>query len=340
MGTTSVVRVPGDYQIVTSTGGVVIDVQNTGTQHNATSGTVTIYGNLDVIGAQTYIESTTTNILDNIIFLNAGETNNYITLGTAGIAISRGSVTTTTNAATMLYDDNASWKYDNVTTTKGVWELAVSTPATGRRPSALRINAIRVGATESFLNFLGQENPSAVLNVRGTTDYERQVLDDDDIPNKKYVDDRFFIGNELARKLKVGNTQVMINDNSVAPSDPYYATSNKIIASLGTTTNVVLQLEGQQAFFSGIVLNNNEIKSTGANSPDLILTSQSSGTVIVNSGIELTYTLPPKNVNNHSINIHSTSTIGGGGTGLYFVNSSRGDELVSRKRAIIYGIIF
>jgi hypothetical protein len=38
--------------------------------------------------------------------------------------------------------------------------------------------------------------------------------------------------------------------------------------------------------------------------------------------------------------LYSTATISGGGTGVYFINGNTQDELVSRRRSIIYGIIF
>jgi len=38
--------------------------------------------------------------------------------------------------------------------------------------------------------------------------------------------------------------------------------------------------------------------------------------------------------------LYYTGTAGGGGTGLYYVNTNQSDELVSRRKAIIYGIIF
>ena len=38
--------------------------------------------------------------------------------------------------------------------------------------------------------------------------------------------------------------------------------------------------------------------------------------------------------------LYSSSTQGGGGTGLYFVNSSTTDELASRTKAIVYSLIF
>lgn len=340
MGTTSVVRVPGDYQIVARSGGVVIDVTTTSTLHAANTGTVTIYGDLNVIGSTTYINSTNTNILDNILILNSGETNGYVTLGTAGIAVSRGSISTLTNAATLLYDDTVYWSYDNNTSFRGIWEAAVGSGNLERAPTAVRMAAIRVAATVNSLNIFGQDNPLAIINVKGTTDYEQRVLDDDDIPNKKYVDERFFNGNELARKLRVGDTQIELRSNTVVPSDPYYNVSDKVVVSLGTTTNVVLQLEGQQAIFNGLTLNDTEIVTNQySGSVNISVTPNSTGTFIVNSGLTLTNS-SQRNAVPGKTQVYSTATIGGGGTGLYFVNTAQADELVSRKRAIIYGIIF
>jgi hypothetical protein len=162
MATTTVVRVPGDYLIQAKTGGVVIDVTNTTTNHSATPGTLSIYGNLNVFGTQTFIETTNTNITDNILVLNGGETNDYVSAGTAGIAISRSNnVENLTNSASFLFDDTKTWSYDNVTTYQGLWKLAVGTTST----TALTVNALRINPAVNFLNFLGKEIPLAVLNV-------------------------------------------------------------------------------------------------------------------------------------------------------------------------------
>ena len=61
--------------------------------------------------------------------------------------------------------------------------------------------------------------------------------------------------------------------------------------------------------------------------------------VQINSGISL-QNIPAPIPRNYSTQVYSTSTTGGGGTGLFYVNTNNTDELVSRKRAIIYGIIF
>jgi len=38
--------------------------------------------------------------------------------------------------------------------------------------------------------------------------------------------------------------------------------------------------------------------------------------------------------------VYSKSTIGAGNTGLYFVNTTTSDELVSKKRALLFSMIF
>ena len=114
-----------------------------------------------------------------------------------------------------------------------------------------------------------------------------------------------------------------------------------MFVALGTSTSIAFKLEGSTALIQGITVDNNEIRVNGGTSrKDLILTPYSnSGTVIVNSGVCLTNSNAPTARSRHT-EIWSTSTVGGGGTGLYFVNTVQSDELVSKKRAIIYGIIF
>lgn len=340
MATSSILRTPGDYVIFAPNGGVVIDVNNTSTYiRTPNTGTVTIYGNLDVVGGTTFIETTNTNITDNILVLNNGETNNYVSKGTAGILISRGSNASTATAATLIFNDTQYWQYDNITTHRGIWELSVG-DGLGPQPSAVKVNAIRIGGASNTLNLFGQDNPNATLNVKGTLDYETHVVDDDDIPNKKYVDDRMFVGNETSKKIQVGNSFVKINDNSVSPSDPYFSLTNRIFAALGTATNVVFDLYEGQAVIQGLTINDTAIDvSPGRSSNNLILTPYNTGTVQINSDVSLLYSTKPNPINN-STRVYSTSTAGGGGTGLFYVNKANADELVSRKRAIIYGIIF
>ena len=339
MATVNIVRLPGDYQLLAKKGGIVIDAYNDTSPRTATAGAVTIYGDLNVVGDTSFIASTNTNIVDNIMFLNSGETNSYVTLGVSGLAVSRGSISSTLNAATLLFNDNQYWSVNNITTaTRGVWEFSVA-----NETAAIRTDAIRVSSTRNELNLFGVENPTAKLTVKGTVNYEDQMDHDDDIPNKKYVDDRFYVGQEFAQKLQVGSSFIEINDSDVSPPGAkYWAADDRIIAALGTSTNVVFRLQGVEAAVQGLTITDTNISvNSGRLSQNIRISAAnaSTGTVEIASPLSLSY-LPTPDRKNNFTNIYSTATIAGGGTGVFFINGNTQDELVSRRRSIIYGIIF
>ena len=58
---------------------------------------------------------------------------------------------------------------------------------------------------------------TVVINVSGTNNYETQVTADDDIPNKKYVDDAITTGIQTIQITSVarGNTAVNLFDDSL-----------------------------------------------------------------------------------------------------------------------------
>jgi hypothetical protein len=326
--TTDVLRLPGNFRIEansTSTVSVTID-----------SPTTVITGDLNVLGNTTNIAGTNTNITDNILILNSGETNNYVTLGTSGLLIARGNNNDPAHAATMLYNDNTMaggiWSIGTLTN-RGVFEFTVE-----NKTSAIRVDAIRTASSTGKLNILGNDNQMGVISVAGTHNYEDQVLDDDDIPNKKYVDAARYSGTETARKLQVGNTYAEINSMGVSITDPYYSVTDRFFVALGTSTNVVFKLEGADARVQGLTISNNSIL-VNANNTDLVLDPSGTGNVLIKSALRLENSLPPS-TSSFQTGVYSTSTIGGGGTGIYYVNSAGIDELVSRRRAIIYGIIF
>ena len=62
------------------------------------------------------------------------------------------------------------------------------------------------------------------------------------------------------------------------------------------------------------------------------------GTLSVQAAIKLTDQSAPSAVNNATLLYAATAA--GGGTGVYFVDGSTSDELVSKSKAIVYGLIF
>jgi len=329
---TDVLKVSGDYLLDASNGNVTIDVTN-----DTTTGTVTIIGNLNVVGTSTNIATVNSVLQDNIIIINSGETaNTGITLGTAGLLISRGNNNSPTDAATILYDESVSgvWTGDDGTIHDGIFTFNSASAG-----SAIRANAIRIYNT-STLNILGAESGNAMINVKGQVDYWTRVIDDNDIPNKKYVDQALYLGTNFAKRIQVGNSFVAITSNQVQFTDPPNYGPNRIFAALGTSTNEVFSLEGTSAVIQGITINSSVI--TVNTTTDLVLQPSLGYGVTIKESLKLgeisTSTTVTAEANIDTL--YYTGTAGGGGTGLYYVNTNQSDELVSRRKAIIYGIIF
>jgi hypothetical protein len=330
--TTDVIKLPGDYKIKANNGTVTVDAPLT-----------VINGNLTVLGTSTVIESIVATIKDNVIILNSGEVGPGVTLGSAGIVIDRGQNVASTSSPSLLFIEDftssAPWLPQPL---RGKWRFGPA--GSGYVGWTVELGSLIIPTTINTLTVFGSHNPLAVISVGGTNNYENQVINDDDIPNKKYVDDTLAAGTSFAQKLKVGNSFIEINSPDVLISSPFYGVVDKIFAALSTSSNVVFKLEGNDADIQGIRLNKNAASITViSTNTDLTLNaggiSNSTGTVIVNSAIRIANT-PATLAKDDYTSVYSTSTVGGGGTGLYYVNNSDSDELVSRRRSIIYGIIF
>lgn len=334
--TTDVLRVAGDYIIQSKNGSITLDTPLT-----------VINGSVNILGTTTNITSTNANISDNIIILNSGEPYNTdtggisVNDGTSGILISRGYNDSPAYAASLIYDDGFILEQY-----KGVWNFggtADNGPITDSYGlnigQVIKVAGIVAPSISNTLTLLGSYNPNAVLSVKGTVNYIDRVTDPDHIPNKAYVDS--LIGaTEIAQKLQVGRSAIEINDSSVSTSSKYHSDTNKIIVTLGTSTNRVLELQGSGARFKGLVLTDNKIQATNtATNVDISIEPYGHGVVSFGGALKILKTAAVTATPNYT-SIYSTSTVGGGGTGLYYVNTQQTDELVSRRRSIVFSIIF
>ena len=365
--TVDVLRLPGDYYVHAATNGsIVLDVLNNGTT-STVAGTVLINGNLDVKGATTYFESVNANIKDNTITLNAGEPsalfNGGISAvgGTSGLKISRGRVGLDNDnlAAFFEWNENARWTgTGRIGQEVGLFELRVGKTTDNPKFSAIKINAIRIdpfsastigaGSSNPRLNIFGQENPTAVMSVAGTSAYESRVIDDDDIPNKKYVDTRVSTYAGGTTQLIYNSTYLKLIDNFVDPApnsaiigvvhgNPSDSSSNV------TTGTVVMEVSDVAAKFVGIQLLKNKIIPSIVNQ-NLILQSNGANSQIILAGPTLISTSVPPVPSASQVGFYANPP-GTGGTGLFFVSSSTTgvvttDEVVSRRKALVYGLIF
>lgn len=102
-------RINGDYTVVTSD-------PTLGTSGNVTFVTNTMYidGNLLIGGNSTQIIKTNLAVSDNIVYINAGETGNGVTLNTAGLEVDRG---TSPNVAILWNETVGMWEGTNDGTT-------------------------------------------------------------------------------------------------------------------------------------------------------------------------------------------------------------------------------
>lgn len=168
---------------------------------------VHIVGNLVVDGTQTTVNVDDLAIKDNIIKLNQGETGDGVTLQYSGIAVDRGFSDSPTNANPNLF--STLWFNEN----NHAWEILDQDGGIIQRfdNSNLKLRTILTdSATDSGdLTLIG--SGTGVVKVLGTTNYEQQVRDDDDLTNKRYVD--------LAIKNKEPDNRIQRDDTLVIVKD-------------------------------------------------------------------------------------------------------------------------
>jgi hypothetical protein len=192
-----------DYKIKTQTSGTItLDTRPI----DGAPGTVVITGDLLVEGEQITVNVSDLFIEDNLIRLNKGETGNGITKNYSGIEIDRGfdNESRPNLLSTFWYNESIkSWEI--------VDQDAGAVPVVRFEESSLKLKQIitNSGTDEGDLTLIG--SGTGVVKVVGTTNYESQVTDDDDIPNKRYVD--LAVRNrEPNNRIQRDNTYVIVRD--------------------------------------------------------------------------------------------------------------------------------
>lgn len=217
----NVVRVDSDYKVQVAQGGhIVLDTRGTGE--------VKILGDLKVIGVTTSIQTTNTNISNNLFTINKGETGYGIGTKKAGIEIDRG--THYSGNAQFVFDEEINWQDPFSATLK--YGLFVFKTADGRI-NGIRTNAINTnGENLNLINF-----GNGVISVTGTNHYETHVTDDDHIPNKKYLVD--FVQSSPTIYDAINTTSEtfnLIDENATTVNFARAATTLNMGATSGTTT--------------------------------------------------------------------------------------------------------
>ena len=348
-------RVNGDYNIRAGDGAkITLD-----TGPAVSGGSVRVTGNLVVEGDTVNVSTANLNIEDNIISLNVGEVGPGVTLIYSGVEIQRGdtSAVTPQNNASFLYDESTD-----------AWIIAHGT-APGPfnfDSSSLRLKQILTNSTTDSGDLTLIGTGTGVVKVIGTTNYETQVTHDDDIPNKKYVDDSILNNPTFQIVAPQGqDTKIVIADkeitpnNSTTPGSLAYFEYNDGVTNFNTfgesSVSIVVDntLIGQ--FYStrfevgdleiGGGLDRNEISSrAGITNENIYVRTQGTGKLQTNYAMQFEKIgTVPGYVSNNVLLYAAVPSIGT--TGIYFVNDSaeaakQNGELISKNKALVFSMLF
>jgi hypothetical protein len=318
-----VLQTNGDYRIKTALGGnIVLDT-------GPNIGRVVVTGDFVVEGNTVNVEVANLAVEDNIITVNAGETGNGVTLGYAGIEVDRG----TEDNASLIFDEsintwiiargqNGSYSFSDNSSLK-LRSLIITDPTDDTSTDISITNVSDTGA--------GVEG---VLRINGIPEYEDNVLDDNDIPNKRYVD-RSIIEKPTFQIVKI-DSRVTVEDISDPQRDSLLLESR---VSTVVDSNVMLTAYNNRVeiqnlrFFTNVIENpstneNIQLKTSGTGRVEFDFAAQFNHTGAVPA------TVPVATV------IYGDEPSPEGGSGVYFVNEQVNGELISKRKALTFSIIF
>ena len=325
------------YKIAVNSGGTI--TLSTGDQ----AGTVVVTGDLLVQGNTTTVQSENMTVKDNVIVLNSGQTGTHISLGYSGIQIDRGSGRGGDRYAELFYDESVEWFDSQSETTKyGAFIFKTSAPGL----VGVRTNAISTGGYD--LSFL-EENSSAVIKV-AAIGYENNVSDINDIPNVGWVQNfaTDYFNSTPPQFIQRSDSVLRIYDQF---NDPSFGT----LLQLKLDSVVNAEFRPTRFDIQSIRLSDGTIETTiGSGSKDLVLRAAGSGSVTIDDNLKINVIPVGENVPEYEAGgtkiytqteTYDAQTNAGlkhyGGTGIYFVNNETvRDELISRRKSIVYSMIF
>ena len=324
----------GNYRIVTQLNGTI--TLDTGDQ----LGSVIVTGDLIVLGNTTTVDSETLTIKDNIVYINVGETGNGITLEKAGLDIDRGN----RGIVSFYYNENLSHIKHDGTIGVGSFSLIHSSGNEVNELSGLNLGSLNTQTTGGWRDLTIYTGPSVgggTISVSGTPDYELRVTDDDDIPNKKWVNDYIAAssGQALVDRFYRFDSGTLTSYNTGGRSYDTGAGDavSKIVFEVDGLTQGQFDLTGFSV--NDITMKDTAIKTSVSNA-NLELRPNGSGAVQVESALALADLGSDPSSTSGQNKLYSKATQGPGGTGINFINATTSGELISSKKALLYALLF
>ena len=308
-----------DYRLQVQTGGnIVLDTGDA-------TGLVTITGNLDVKGTTTTVESTNTTIKDNILYINYGQNGDGISSTLdyrAGIQIDRGNLTD----AQFLFDEQVT-HYDPVLLTDVPGSFVLKT--VDGALSSLQLATITVDGTTNLM--FDMQNYNSILTLVNSTNYADRVIEDNDIPNRKFVTTYV---SATAGTANVSNIHYPIT--GTPQLSKVQATASSIDFIINSSIRADITAIGLSVDNINIV--GNTIKNTSLS--QLVLAAPLSNLVEVDAVLSLIdqSSTPASALGKNKV--YSKAQVGPGKTGLFFTNNTYSDELIAKNRALLFSMLF
>jgi hypothetical protein len=340
-------RVNGDYNIKTEEGArITLDT-------GPNVGSVRVTGDLVVEGATVVIAATNLDIEDNIIVLNKGETGAGVTLDYSGIEIDRG----TLGEASLIWNENIAIPAGSSSSNTGGWQFVSGTGGVySFSDSRLKLKEILTEATTDSGDLLLIGQGTGVVKVIGTDNYENQVTHDDDVPNKKYVDDT--IQNNPTFQVVSDNSRVTVSDKdrlpniAAQPGSLAYLTATTGFSTGGeSAVSVIVDAALNTQFYPNrtemfnLEFTGSEITTkSGITNQNINVRTQGTGKLQTNYAVQLdSIAGTPAYVTDATLLYSATPGIGT--TGVWYVNPSaearlRSGELINKNKALVFSMIF
>ena len=314
-----VIQTNGNYTIKTSLGGVI--TLNTGPE----VGSVVITGDLTVLGNSTTVDVGNLSIEDNVITLNRNETGTGVTLGYSGFEIHRGTLA------------KSSFVFEEATDT---WLLASGSNGSYyfADQSNLKLRTIvftdpsDADSVDLTLQNIGGPG-TGVFRVSGATGYEDNVLDDDDIPNKRYVDRRIF--EKPTYQIVRDDSRVTVQDLQ-DPDDPLLLESRVVTV---VDDNLIFAAYANRVEIQNLQFYTNAIENPSTNE-NIHLVTSGTGKVEIDYAMQYTHAPgTPAFVAGATV-VYGATPSPEGGSGVYYSNETNNGELISKRKALTFSIIF
>jgi hypothetical protein len=336
------IQVSGDYNIKAGEGATI--TLDTG----AGVGETRVTGNLVVEGDTLYVSVENLNVDDNIITINYGESPTHpgVTLRYSGIEVERGSL----ENVSLLWDENDdTWNFKE---------------GAGYATSRLRLKEILTNSDTDRGDLTVIGTGSGVAKVFGTIDYAQEIVSraaagdpeaDDILTNKKYVDDaiqtnptfQILRSDTRVAAFDIGNPV----DSGLFPIGPYFVQPAESLVGVSIDNNIIAQFFRNRVQIAGLNFFLEDPTPDNPLIPDatVLQTVNTNGNIKLETNgtgkVEITYALQLDNPGTTPAAVSNASlvyggTVGPGSTGVYFRNTAKNDELISKSKALVFSMIF